>query len=175
LELSVSIKQITPETIDRSVQLINRSNQFNLTTRRYSNAEMLTVLANPAWITRTISLKDRFGDNGLVSVLLAKIDGDALVIDTWLMSCRVLKRGVEHFLLNHLVETARELGLRRLVGTYIPTVKNGIVRDHYQTLGFSPLDREESGRTSWQLVIDAEWRQHPTFIQEISADGPNPR
>src|SRR5262249_24459052 len=121
LQLTAKIGPIVPATLERSVQLNHRSNQFNLTTRRHSNADVLRLRDAPAWLTRTVSLRDRCGDHGLIGVLLARAEGDALVIDTWLMSCRVLKRGVECLVLNHLVEAAAGLGLGRLVGEYIPT------------------------------------------------------
>ena len=154
--------------------MINRSNQFNLTTRRHSNADLLRMMDDPSWVTRSISLRDRFGDHGLIGVLLARIDGDVLVIDTWLMSCRVLKRGVEHFLLNHLVALAEELGSRRLVGEYIPTAKNGLVRDHYAGLGFARAGGDDDGNTRWELAIDETWQPRPHFIQESPIDGSDP-
>ena len=90
LDMAARIEPVNSASLERAVQLINRSNQFNLTTRRYSNAELLDMCAHSEWVTTTVSLSDRFGDNGLISVLLAREEGDALVIDTWLMSCRVL-------------------------------------------------------------------------------------
>jgi FkbH-like protein len=174
LQLTARIGPIVPATLERSVQLIHRSNQFNLTTRRHSNADVLRMMEDPAWLTRTVSLRDRFGDHGLISVLLARAEGDALVIDTWLMSCRVLKRGVECFVLNHLVEAAAGLGLGRLVGDYIPTAKNALVRDHYAALGFAQAGGDESGRTRWELRIGGAWEPRPHFIQEIVPDGSDP-
>jgi len=170
LELVARIGPVVPATLERTVQLISRSNQFNLTKRNYSNADVLAMLGDPTWVTRTIALEDRFGDNGLISVMFAKKSGGDLVIDTWLMSCRVLKRGVEHFLLAHLVAHAKEQGLSRLVGEYIPTSKNGLVRDHYSTLGFTQIDGDASGHTHWALPV-AGWQPHPTFIREIAIDG----
>src|SRR5208283_2645269 len=95
LEMVARIAPVDDVSLERTAQLINKSNQFNLTTRRRTAAEVMALAADPQWFTCTVSLRDRFGDNGLISVLLAKEEGDALVIDTWLMSCRVLKRGVE--------------------------------------------------------------------------------
>lgn len=166
LELVAQCGPIVPATLERSVQLINRSNQFNLTTKRYSNADVLAVMEDPNWITFTVSLQDRFGDNGLISVLLARIEGNVLVIDTWLMSCRVLKRNVEQFLLNKVVATARARGLSRIAGDYIPTQKNGLVRDLYATLGFTPKSSDETGTTHWQLDVDSNWQPLQNFIRE---------
>ena len=166
IEMVARVAPITETTLERSSQLINRSNQFNLTTRRYSNADLINLMSDPLWISRTVSLSDRFGDNGLISVLLAKQDGNALVIDTWLMSCRVLKRGVERLLLNHLAACARSRGLQRILGEYIPTSKNALVRRHYQDLGFSSLNPSAAGLTHWELRVDSTWSPLEHFIRE---------
>ncbi len=165
LDMGARIGPISAATLERSVQLIHRSNQFNLTTRRHSAADLLAMMESDQWVTRTVSLRDRFGDHGLISVLLAKIEGEALSIDTWLMSCRVLKRGVEQFLLNQLAEIVRSRGLKTLRGEYIPTPKNDLVREHYATLGFTKVG-EDGGRTLWELPIDDQWTPRETFIKE---------
>jgi FkbH-like protein len=153
-------------SLERSAQLINKSNQFNLTTRRRSAADVLAVAGDPAWLTRTVSLQDRFGDNGLISVLLAKIEGDALVVDTWLMSCRVLKRGVEALLHNHLCRWAAARGLKQIRGEYIPTPKNDLVKGHYAALGFAKTAEDEDGHTWWRFFVTDDWKPHPNFIEE---------
>jgi FkbH-like protein len=166
LEMIASIGPVGTSTVERTVQLINRSNQFNLTTRRYTNSGVLDLMADSNWITRTVSLRDRFGDNGLISVLLAKADSDALIIDTWLMSCRVLKRGVERLLLDNLVLCAKHRGLSRLIGEYIPTPKNTLVQDHYATLGFAETTGAIPGHTYWELRVDDQWTRPQHFIRE---------
>jgi FkbH-like protein len=118
------------------------------------------------WITRVVKLADRFGDNGLISVLLARQQDDTLEIDTWLMSCRVLKRGVEQFLLNHLVDTARHRGARALLGQYIPSAKNKLVRDHYRDLGFTLLQNGDGGETRWRLDLHDSWKPLKNYICE---------
>jgi FkbH-like protein len=170
LNMQARIEPVVALNVERTVQLINRSNQFNLTTKRYTIADVLEFAASPNWITKTISLKDRFGDNGLISILLARIEPDALVIDTWLMSCRVLKRGVEAMILNHLVADAKARGVNRVVGDYFPTSKNNLVREHYQTLGFTRIAGEESGYTRWELRVDNEWVMRGHCIKEIETD-----
>jgi FkbH-like protein len=170
LDMAARIEPITNATVERTAQLINRSNQFNLTTRRYTNADVLNLMNDPKWVTRTLSLQDRFGDNGLISVLLARTDSGALIIDTWLMSCRVLKRGVERFLLNDVVAAATDRGLTRVLGEYIPTPKNALVRDHYRSLGFAKISGEVPGHTYWELRIDDDWQPHEHFIRENPAD-----
>ncbi|HVY02132.1 MAG TPA: HAD-IIIC family phosphatase [Caulobacterales bacterium] len=152
--------------LDRTVQLIGKSNQFNLTTRRHSAADVQRMMESPDWITRVVKLADRFGDNGLISVLFARQEGDGLHIDTWLMSCRVLKRGVEQFLLNDLVAEARARGAARLIGEYIPTAKNALVENHYADLGFAPLAGGENGTTRWQYEIGPDWAPGAHHIAE---------
>jgi FkbH-like protein len=166
LEMRGWIGPIGEVELDRSVQLIGKSNQFNLTTRRHSAADIQRMLASPDWVTRVVKLVDRFGDNGLISVLLAHEQDDALAIDTWLMSCRVLKRGVEHLLLNNLVIAARERGLKRLTGEFIPTAKNVIVKNHYADLGFTKVEADGDGRSLWELPIGPEWTPLPHHISE---------
>ncbi len=166
LDMRAWIGPIRETDFERSVQLIGKSNQFNLTTRRHSTADVLRMLQSPEWVTRVVKLADRFGDNGLISVLLARQRDDGLEIDTWLMSCRVLKRGVEHLLLNHVVEAARQRGLRRVIGEFIPTAKNKLVQNHYQDLGFALMRTGEDGHTWWQLEIADSWTPLVHHIHE---------
>ncbi len=165
LSMVARVAPIDAVSLERAAQLINKSNQFNLTTRRRSAAEVSALMSDPVWLTRTVSLTDRFGDNGLISVVLAKVDGDALVVDTWLMSCRVLKRGVESLLNNHLARWAAGNGLARVLGEYIPTKKNALVRDHFAGLGYEKLGEDAEGRTRWELRL-AGFSPRPVFIEE---------
>lgn len=121
----------------RITQLINKSNQFNLTTRRYTESEVASFeQSGRAALTLQIRMADRFGDNGMVAVLICRETGPDWVIDTWLMSCRVLNRQLERATLNFLVSLAKAADVRGLIGEYIPTDRNGIVKDHYANLGF---------------------------------------
>jgi FkbH-like protein len=163
LQMVGRIGPVEPSSLERTVQLIQRSNQFNLTTRRYSAGDLTEMLEHPSCITATVHLRDRFGDNGLISVVLSKVNQDSLEIDTWLMSCRVLKRGVEQCLLNHLCATAKELGLRRIRGEYIPTHKNKLVSSHYEGLGFQRTSQTDDGRSMWELDLTG-WRALSHFI-----------
>ncbi len=153
LDMVANIGPIVPATLERSVQLINKSNQFNLTTQRRTVAEMKSLVDSAGWVTVTASLSDRFGDNGLVSVVLGEIQRDALFLDTWLMSCRVLKRGLEQAVLNYLSDLAVRRGLELIRGVYIATAKNELVRNHYADLGFRKVGDEKDGRTSWELQL----------------------
>ena len=165
LEMKARVEPVTSDNLQRVAQLVSRSNQFNLTTRRHSAAALLKIAESPDWITVTISLADRFGDNGLICVILCQIDNNELVIDTWLMSCRVLKRGVEHYCRNLLLRIARQHKLSAILGEYIPTPKNALVSQHYLSLGFNNISGDESGRSWWRLDTSVA-SELETFIQE---------
>lgn len=132
--------------IPRVAQLSQRSNQFNLRTVRYTDADIETLVSSEDFHTFSFTLEDKFGDNGLICVIILKKENNStLFIDTWFMSCRVLKRGMEQFVLNIIANFAKENGVTILKGEYIPTAKNEMVKDHYKNLGF-----EESGNY-WTL------------------------
>jgi FkbH-like protein len=123
----------------RVAQLSQRSNQYNLRTVRYTEGDIERLSRSPEHFTFSFTLADKFGDNGLVCVtILQKESDDTLFIDSWFMSCRVLKRGMEQFVLNTMVLFARGKGIRYLRGEYLPTEKNAMVKDHYEELGFAP-------------------------------------
>lgn len=168
LSMSMLASRIGDIDLPRAAQLINKSNQFNLTTRRYTEAELARLVADPETLSYCFRLRDRFGDNGLISVILARSDpgwGDEdLLIDTWLMSCRVLGRQVEAAALQVVAEEARKRGARSLIGEYRPTARNGLVAEHYPKLGFQPITvngSEQNGSTFWRLDIGtASMPQH---------------
>jgi FkbH-like protein len=150
----------------RTVQLINKTNQFNLTTRRVTDEEIAALIDDERALTLQIRLTDSFGDNGIIAIVIGLIEPGTrdIRLDTWLMSCRVLGRQMEQETLNLVVEQARALGAERLIGVYRPTAKNGMVRDHYQRLGFAPSGTpEDGGNTKWLLELDS-WTESPTAI-----------
>ncbi|MBS0561179.1 MAG: HAD-IIIC family phosphatase [Proteobacteria bacterium] len=136
--------------LPRIVQLINKTNQFNLRTRRYSDAEAEALIADNASLALQLRLSDRFGDNGVIGVVIGKRADDALFLDTWLMSCRVLGRGVERATLNLLASEAGRMGAGALVGEYRPTPRNAMVRGHYAGLGFAQAGAEDDGAETWR-------------------------
>ncbi len=140
-----------PEAADipRVAQLEQKTNQFNLTTRRYSEAAINDFLARDDAIVLAFRLADRLGDHGLVSTLVALQRGATLRIDSWLMSCRVFSRSAEPFILRGLIALARRRGVTRLVGEYRPTAKNAVVADLYARLGFTRAD----GAALWSRPI----------------------
>ena len=154
----------------RIVQLINKTNQFNLTTRRYSEDDVLAVMADLRSFGLQLRLTDAFGDNGIIAIVIGRMDAaDDLVLDTWLMSCRVLGRQVEQATMNLVAAQARALGARRLIGEYRPTKKNAMVREHYARLGFSPLSSGPDG--SSRSVFDlAGFTPIETFIAAREGD-----
>ena len=154
LDMVCTINFVDDVAKARVAQLINKSNQFNLTTRRYSESELVAATRDPDRHVAQVRLVDRFGDNGIIAVLIADKTPDAWEIDTWLMSCRVLGRRVEEACLGHLAAAARRAGARALVGRYVPSAKNGMVRDLYPKLGFS-LENERGGTTTWRLALDS--------------------
>jgi FkbH-like protein len=141
----------------RIVQLINKSNQFNLTTQRYSEAEVEAFETNPFKFCLRVRLVDRFGDNGMISVVIFDIGSDEWSCDTWLMSCRVLGRRVEELVLATVASAASNAGAKRLVGTYIPTKKNALVAEHFAKLGFAKLSELADGASTWELNLETYW------------------
>jgi FkbH-like protein len=139
LEMVAEIEPFRPVYLERIAQLTNKTNQYNLTTRRYTLAEMESLSTSPNHICLYGKLSDRFGDNGLISVVLGSQQGDALHLDLWLMSCRVLKRDMEFAMLDAVAHRALARGIRTLYGVYLPSKKNAMVEDHYERLGFAPL------------------------------------
>lgn len=153
LAMVASVARLDAPGRARIVQLINKTNQFNLTTQRYSEAEVAAMEQDDAIFGLQIRLRDRFGDNGMISVVICKRAGEQWLIDTWLMSCRVLNRRLEEQVLNVIVDAARGEGISQLVGTYRPTPKNDLVREHYARLGFTRT-ADSAEAVTWTLALD---------------------
>ena len=165
LEMQLIYKRFDQMGLQRTVQLINKTNQFNLTTRRYTEDDVLSVMRDNRSFGLQLRLVDRFGDNGIISIVIGKMqDEDDLLLDTWLMSCRVLGRQVEPATLNLVAGEARRLGAKRLIGEYIPTKKNGMVKDHFARLGFTTVASDEAGGNRNVLEL-AEFVPAETFIE----------
>jgi FkbH-like protein len=154
LGMRLSIAPFDGPGCKRIAQLISKSNQFNLTTRRYSDAEITALQSDPDAITVQARLEDIFGDNGMISTVICRRDGQRCDVDSWIMSCRVLGHRVEEAILGHLVAQVRLLGLTEIIGRYIPTARNELVRDHYSRLGFAQI-AAENGETVWRLAVDS--------------------
>ncbi len=147
LDMEAKINFFDDLSLERITQLINKTNQFNLTTKRYSIKEVIKLKEDKSVFSFYGRLADRFGDNGLISVLIAKHIDNTLQIDTWLMSCRVLKRGMEYSMFNFLLEIARKNNFESITGTYIPTEKNKMVEKLYLDLGFKLISESKNENT----------------------------
>ena len=154
LDMTITFQPFDATGRARIVQLINKSNQYNLTTRRYTEPEITVAEQDTDVFTLQVRLADIFGDNGMISVVICR-PGEPQVweIDTWLMSCRVLGRKVEHMVLREILKHARIAGIEKLNGVYRPTEKNKLVVDHYAKLGFTKILEEDSGLTRWELQV----------------------
>ncbi len=146
LNQTADIGSFTAEHAERITQLINKTNQFNLTTRRYTAAEVSTIIGSNDYITLYGRLVDKFGDNGIVTAVIAKINGAEANIDLWIMSCRTFKRHLEFAMFDTLVELCKTKGVKRINGQYIPTQKNLLVNDFYGKISFDLLSEDDSGK-----------------------------
>lgn len=153
LDMVIRFAPFTAAQLPRITQLINKTNQFNLTTRRYTEKEVAELSRSPETYTLQARLRDRFGDNGIISVVIINQVGQTWDIETWLMSCRVLGRNVEDAVLHQLVRAAKEREVGEIIGHYDPTPKNSLVKDLFANFGFD-LVEDEGGRTTWRLEVD---------------------
>ncbi len=154
LKMTAVIDDFVPVYMQRITQLTNKSNQFNVTTKRYTPTEMEKVFASSDYIRLYGKLVDKFGDNGIVSVVIGHKNGKVLEMDLWIMSCCVLKRDMEFAMLDRLVECCRDQGIETIRGYYYPTAKNKMVKDLYGRFGFSKLSEDENGNSVWEMPTD---------------------
>ena len=165
LEMTGVIKSFEPVVLDRIAQLTNKRNQFNLTTKRYSRADIEQVSESSEYIDIYGKLIDKFGDNGVVSVVIGHINGSVLDMDLWIMSCRVLKRDMEFAMMDGLVERAKKAGLSKIIGYYYPTTKNNMVRDFYDRMGFTKVSEDDGGNTVWEFDLEKEYENQNHHIK----------
>lgn len=168
LEMKGEIQNFIPLYMSRIAQLTNKSNQFNLTTKRYTKSDIEEVATDPKHITLYGKLGDKFGDNGVVSIVIGRIDGinnDELHMELWLMSCRVLKRDMEFAMMDELVDKARSAGIKKLIGYYYPTAKNAMVKDFYGLQGFTKISEDSEGNTIWEFVITDTYEKKQHVIE----------
>ena len=168
LEMTAEIGSFLLVYLERITQLINKTNQFNLTTRRYTSAEVESIARDQSFITLYGRLADRFGDNGLVSILIGQVFEETVELDLWLMSCRVLKREMELAMFDALVEKCQELGIRKIVGVYIPSKKNSLVAGHYSSLGFSRVDGGSRDRELWHYDVPQSYSARTRYIRRTA-------
>jgi FkbH-like protein len=168
LAMQAIVAPMTGLGFKRAVQLVNKSNQFNLTGARLAEGDAEARLARPETAAMTFRLMDRFGDNGLISVVIGEAEAGVFTIDTWVMSCRVLARGMEDFILAEILRRAEALGCREVIGVYRDSGRNGLVKGLYERLGFSPAGGAE-GETRWRLTLPAAEPQH--HIERLAEAG----
>jgi len=171
LNMAIEIARFEPSRVSRITQLLQRSNQFNLTTHRYNERECETIMHDVNCLPLYACLRDRFGDHGLISIIVARPNpaAGALDITDWLMSCRVLARGVEEYLMNYIFEEAVRFGLEVVTGAYIPTAKNAMVRGFFAKFGFQKIEETADGTTRWQLRV-ADYSHCKTYVQRTTKE-----
>lgn len=158
LDMHCQIGRFDASHAERITQLINKTNQFNLTTRRYTAAEISALMENPDYLTLYGRLTDRFGDNGLVTAIIGHREGKVLDLELWIMSCRTFKRRLEHAMFDQLVAQAKAMGIETIIGHYYPTAKNLLVRDFYATIGFEQIAQDDEGNLTFAFTGLADYQ-----------------
>jgi FkbH-like protein len=164
LEQEADLEPVSDLTLARVAQLTQKTNQFNLTTRRYTEPQLAEMAKKPAWHIFSIKVRDRFGDHGLVGVAITHDEGEQCEVDTFLLSCRVIGRTVETALLAHLAESAAQRGCKQLFGWFLPTKKNAPARDFYHQHGFKQQESNGAG-TRWALDLQSSTLRCPEWIK----------
>lgn len=153
LEMKLTIGRFDNTHLARITQLFQRTNQFNLTTNRYSAEQCKRIMGDHSYLPLYAQLRDRFGDHGLIGIVVIRFAADVAAITDWLISCRVFRRGVEQELMNYVFEVARAHGAKRVTGRYLPTAKNRMVRDFYLNFGFQRASESPAGEAEWVLPV----------------------
>jgi FkbH-like protein len=164
LNMVSTVSGFTKFNTPRVAQLSQRSNQFNLRTIRYTEADIEKMAADPDVVDLSFTLEDKFGDNGVVSVVIGHKNGDVLDLDLWIMSCRVLKRDMEFAMMDELVHRAREAGIKIIHGYYYPTAKNKMVKDFYGLMGFELINEDSDGNRTWEFKIKDDYKDKNQYI-----------
>ena len=164
LEMSICFMPVNDASLARVAQLTQKTNQFNLTTIRYTEADIAERMRAPDWVLTTVQVKDRYGDNGIVGLMMAKKEKGRLSIDTFLLSCRVIGRTIETAMLAYIVKLAKAEGLQSVIGTIIPTQKNVPSLDLYKQHDFHLLERDENGSSTWQYTHRDEVILFPDYL-----------
>ena len=164
LNMKAMIKPFEAIYMGRIAQLTNKSNQFNLTTKRFTQAEIENVAGNENYITLYGKLEDRFGDNGVVALTVVEIKEQECHIILWLMSCRVLKRDMEYAMMDTLIHECQKKEISMIYGYYYPTAKNGLVKDFYKSMGFDLVSFDDSGNTVWKYCIPEQYENKNMHI-----------
>ncbi|MEG2653561.1 MAG: HAD family hydrolase, partial [Ruthenibacterium sp.] len=167
LAMRAEIGSFDAQHAERITQLINKTNQFNMTTRRYTAAEVEALLGSPDCITLYGRLLDKFGDNGIVTALIAHVHGTEADIVLWIMSCRTFKRNLEHAMFDRLVAECAARGITRINGFYAPTAKNLLVSDFYATIGFEKTDEDANGNKTFAFTAFDGYTPQNTVMETV--------
>lgn len=167
LEMKAVIAPFEAMYMARIAQLTNKSNQFNLTTKRFSQSEIENIAMDARFITLYGKLEDKFGDNGVVSVVIGEKEDNMLHIRLWLMSCRVLKRDMEFAMMDTLVDVCKKQDIDTIYGYYYPTAKNAMVKEFYALQGFNKMTEDEQGNATWKYEIPAEYQNKNEVIGKV--------
>ena len=165
LDMNAVVKTFEAVYMSRIAQLTNKSNQFNLTTKRYSQAEIEEAAADSNRVTLYGKLEDKFGDNGVVSIVIGRVEKEICHMELWLMSCRVLKRDMEFAMMDTLVHRLKERGVKEIRGYYYPTAKNAMVKNFYELQGFTQMNEDADGNTEWQYIIEESYKNKNKVIK----------
>jgi len=174
LEMESEVGQVNDQNLSRFAQLINKSNQFHLTTTRYTEAQVQTMIKDKMVILRNFCLKDRFGDNGLISALIIQLQPEFFYIDTWVMSCRVFSRGMEEFICSEIISMAKCAKSNLIRGKYIPSKKNNLVSSLYRRLGFKLAKKEADGASYWELNMKEPLPKFSHTIKRTESENLSP-
>lgn len=167
LEMVGTIRPFESLYMARIAQLTNKSNQFNLTTKRFTQSEIEQTASDRNYITLYGKLEDKFGDNGVVTVVIGRVEEKILHIELWLMSCRVLKRDMEFAMMDEVVEKCRERGINTMRGYYYPTAKNKMVKNFYELQGFTKISEDEAENAIWEYRLPAMYEKKNSVINVI--------
>ena len=165
LSMTAEFGVFTKENSARITQLVNKTNQFNLTTRRYTENQVEELIDNKNYVTIYGKLADKFGDNGLVTALIGEITGENLNIDLWIMSCRTFKRNLEHAMMDTVIERCKKAGVKTVTARYLPTTKNLLVADFYGTMGFTQVSKDDT-QTCFKLDVPEVWENKNNVIEK---------
>lgn len=167
LDMVGTIRPFEPMYMARIAQLTNKSNQFNLTTKRFSQSEIEQTAADDKYLTLYGKLEDKFGDNGVVTIVIGRKEESILHMELWLMSCRVLKRDMEFAMMDEVVKKCQEMNISAIRGYYYPTAKNAMVKNFYELQGFTKVSEDSDGNAVWEYKIPAEYANKNQFIHVV--------
>ena len=167
LDMEFRVGPVDLSSLKRAAQLTQKTNQLTVTTRRYAEGQLTELMADKDWMLATVGVTDRFGDNGIVGVMMARATHDTLDIDNFLLSCRVIGRGVETAMLAYLCDLALERGLKSVSGVLIATAKNMPVRDLFEKHGFARISEDGSGGTRWRLELKDQRVMWPDWFRVV--------